>query len=34
MLQQVYHSHALQAWERRWFAQQNSSFGLMQQVAR
>ena len=33
MLQQVYHSHALQAWERRWFAQQNSSFGLMQQVA-
>lgn len=33
MLQQVYHSHELQAWERRWFAQQNSSFGLMQQVA-
>ncbi len=33
MHQQVYHSHEIQAWERRWFAQQNSSFGLMQQVA-
>lgn len=33
MYQQVYHSHDIQAWERRWFAQQNSSFGLMQQVA-
>ena len=33
MPEQVYHSHEIQAWERRWFAQQNSSFGLMQQVA-
>ena len=33
MHSQVYHSHALQAWEQRWFAQQNSSYGLMQQVA-
>ena len=33
MRQQVYHSHEIQAWEQRWFAQQNSSFGLMQQVA-
>ncbi|MEG0481487.1 MAG: NAD(P)H-hydrate dehydratase [Acinetobacter sp.] len=33
MYQQVYHSQEIQAWERRWFAQQNSSFGLMQQVA-
>ena len=33
MHQQVYHSQAIQAWERRWFEQQNSSFGLMQQVA-
>ena len=33
MYQQVYHSHEIQAWERRWFAQQNSAFGLMQQVA-
>lgn len=30
---QVYHSHEIQAWEGRWFSQQNSSFGLMQQVA-
>ena len=33
MHQQVYHSHDIQAWEQRWFAQQNSSYGLMQQVA-
>ena len=33
MRQEVYHSHEIQAWEQRWFAQQNSSFGLMQQVA-
>lgn len=33
MRQPVYHSRDVQAWERRWFAQQNSSFGLMQQVA-
>lgn len=33
MHSQVYHSHALQAWEQRWFAQQNSSYGLMQQAA-
>ena len=33
MQQQVYHSHAIQAWEQRWFAQNNRSFGLMQQVA-
>ena len=33
MSRQVYHSHDIQAWERRWFTQQNSSFGLMQQVA-
>lgn len=33
MPRQVYHSQDIQAWERRWFAQQNSSFGLMQQVA-
>ena len=33
MYQQVYHSQEIQAWERRWFAQQNSTFGLMQQVA-
>lgn len=30
---QVYHSHEIQTWEGRWFRQQNSSFGLMQQVA-
>ncbi|MDQ9008171.1 NAD(P)H-hydrate dehydratase [Acinetobacter gerneri] len=33
MHQQVYHSQQIQAWERRWFEQQNSSYGLMQQVA-
>lgn len=33
MQAQVYHSHAIQAWERRWFSQQNSAFGLMQQAA-
>lgn len=33
MSEQVYHSHDIQAWEQRRFAQQNSSFGLMQQVA-
>ncbi len=29
----VYHSQSIQAWEQRWFQQQNSSYGLMQQVA-
>ncbi len=29
----VYHSHAIQAWEQRWFQQQNNHFGLMQQAA-
>lgn len=29
----VYHSEAIQAWEKRWFAQNNSAFGLMQQAA-
>ena len=29
----VYHSSEIQAWEQRWFAQQNSSLGLMQQAA-
>ena len=33
MQRQVYHSHAIQAWEQRWFRQQNSSYGLMQQAA-
>ena len=33
MLKQVYHSRAIQAWERCWFSQKNSSFGLMQQAA-
>lgn len=33
MHQQVYHSREIQAWEARWFAQQNSVFGLMQQMA-
>lgn len=33
MRQQVYHSYDIQAWEQRWFARQNSSYGLMQQVA-
>lgn len=29
----VYDSQSIQAWERRWFAQHNSSLGLMQQAA-
>lgn len=29
----VYHSTQIQAWEQRWFEQQNSSLGLMQQAA-
>ena len=29
----VYHSQSIQAWEQRWFAKKNSSYGLMQQVA-
>ena len=29
----VYHSAQIQAWEQRWFEQQNSSLGLMQQAA-
>lgn len=29
----VYHSQSIQAWEQRWFAKQNSSYCLMQQVA-
>ena len=29
----VYHSDDIRAWERRWFAAQNSSLGLMQQAA-
>jgi ADP-dependent NAD(P)H-hydrate dehydratase / NAD(P)H-hydrate epimerase len=33
MPQQVYHSREVQAWEQRWFAKQNSSYALMQQVA-
>lgn len=33
MCQPVYHSRDIQAWEQRWFARQNSSYGLMQQVA-
>ena len=38
MHQQVYHSpvylsQSIQAWEQRWFAKQNSSYALMQQVA-
>lgn len=33
MYQPVYHSRDIQAWEQRWFAQKNSSYGLMQQVA-
>ena len=32
-MQQVYHSRDIQAWEQRWFAAGNSSYGLMQQVA-
>lgn len=30
---QVYHSRDIQAWEQRWFARQNSAYGLMQQAA-
>lgn len=33
MQNSVYHSRDIQAWEQRWFAQQNSSVGLMQQAA-
>ena len=33
MQPQVYHSQSIQAWEQRWFSQQNSSYGLMKQVA-
>ena len=33
MHQPVYHSHDIQAWEQRWFGQQNSDYGLMQQAA-
>ena len=33
MQRSVYHSSEIQAWEQRWFAQQNSSLGLMQQAA-
>ena len=33
MHSQVYHSHDIRAWEQRWFAQQNSAYGLMQQTA-
>lgn len=33
MRQPVYHSRDIQAWEQRWFAQQNTAYGLMQQVA-
>lgn len=33
MQQQVYHSREIQAWEQRWFAQNNSALGLMEQVA-
>lgn len=33
MHSQVYHSQDIQAWEQRWFAQQNSAYGLMQQAA-
>ncbi len=29
----VYNRESIQAWEKRWFAQHNSSLGLMQQVA-
>lgn len=32
-MQAFYHSQDIQAWEQRWFAQQNSAYGLMQQVA-
>ena len=33
MQQPVYHSRDVQAWEQRWFSQQNSVYGLMQQAA-
>ena len=33
MQRSVYHSQSIQAWEQHWFAQQNSSLGLMQQAA-
>lgn len=33
MQQPVYHSRDIQAWEQRWFSQQNSSYGLMKQAA-
>lgn len=33
MQHSVYHSHDIQAWEQRWFCQQNSAYGLMKQVA-
>ncbi len=33
MHSQVYHSHDIRAWEQRWFARQNSAYGLMQQAA-
>ena len=33
MRQSVYHSQDIQAWEQRWFSQQNSAYGLMQQAA-
>jgi ADP-dependent NAD(P)H-hydrate dehydratase / NAD(P)H-hydrate epimerase len=33
MQRRVYHSQDIQAWEQRWFAQQNSAYGLMQQAA-
>lgn len=33
MHRSVYHSRDIQAWEQRWFNQQNSAYGLMQQAA-
>ena len=33
MHSQVYHSQDIRAWEQRWFAHQNSAYGLMQQAA-
>ena len=33
MQRAVYHSHAVQAWEQRWFGAGNSALGLMQQAA-
>lgn len=32
-MQAVYHSQDIQAWEKRWFEDENSAYGLMQQVA-